>query len=49
MAAESDGLEEAVDSGVRLAVMAGARLGSEIAPRPRGTDPRATPHRRTRR
>lgn len=30
MAEESDGVEEALDSSVRLAVMAGARLGSEL-------------------
>lgn len=31
MADESDGIEEALETTVRLAVMAGARLGSEIA------------------
>ena len=31
MAEESDGIEEALESNVRLAAMAGARLGSEIA------------------
>lgn len=31
MAEESDGIEEALEGSVRLAVMAGARLGSEIA------------------
>ncbi len=43
MADESDGIEEAVETTVRLAVMAGARLGSEIA---RAREERLREHRR---